>query len=80
MHNPLKNLTRREWMLWLSSLAIVTISNIAPGNVDLLTLTATWIGVTALILAAKGSVWAQILITVFSILYAAISCKFRYWC
>ena len=79
MHNPLKSLTRREWMIWLISLAIVTISNLAPGNVDLLTLTATWIGVTALILAAKGNVWAQILITVFSILYAVISWKFRYW-
>ncbi len=79
MHNPLKSLTRREWMIWLISLAIVTISNLAPGNVDLLALTATWIGVTALILAAKGNVWAQILITVFSILYAVISWKFRYW-
>ena len=37
------------------------------------------IGVTSLIFAAKGNVWAQILMIVFSILYGIISYRFRYW-
>ena len=32
-----------------------------------------------LIFAAKGNVWAQILMVVFSILYGIISWRFRYW-
>ena len=69
MNNPIKNLTRNEWILWLGSLIIITISNIISGDFNLLTLITTWIGITALIFAAKGNVWAQILIIVFSILY-----------
>lgn len=36
-------------------------------------------GATSLILAAKGNVWSQVLMTVFSILYGIISWQFRYW-
>ena len=36
-------------------------------------------GVTSLILAAKGNVWAQFLMILFSVLYGAISFRFRYW-
>ncbi len=79
MNNPIKNLTRNEWILWLGSLFIITISNIISGDFNLLTLITTWIGITALIFAAKGNVWAQILIIVFSILYGIISWQFRYW-
>ena len=79
MNNPIKNLTRSEWILWLGSLIIITISNIISGDFNLLTLITTWIGITALIFAAKGNVWAQILIIVFSILYGIISWQFRYW-
>ena len=35
-------------------------------------------GVTSLILAAKGNVWAQFLMILFSVLYGAISFRFRY--
>ena len=79
MNNPIKNITRNEWILWLGSLIIITISNIISGDFNLLTLITTWIGITALIFAAKGNVWAQILIIVFSILYGIISWQFRYW-
>ena len=79
MRNPIKTLTKKEWILWLGSLAAVIISNIMTGNMDLLTLAATCIGVTALIFAAKGNVWSPILMTVFCILYAVISWRFRYW-
>lgn len=79
MNNPLKELSLKEWCLWVFSLAIVTISNVVTGEIDLLTIVATWVGITSLIFAAKGNVWAQILMIVFSILYGIISLRFRYW-
>lgn len=79
MNNPIKNLTGKEWILWLGSLAIVIISNMASEKIDILTLIAACVGVTSLIFAAKGNVWAQILMIVFSILYGIISWRFRYW-
>ena len=66
-------------LLWICSLAAVLISNILPGHLNILTLAAALIGVTSLIFAAKGNVWAQILMIIFSILYGIISYKFRYW-
>lgn len=79
MNNPIKNLTGKEWILWLGSLAVVIISNMASEKIDILTLIAACVGVTSLIFAAKGNVWAQILMIVFSILYGIISWRFRYW-
>ena len=55
------------------------VSNLLTSDFDLLTLMAALIGVTSLIFAAKGNVWAQILMIVFSILYGIISWQFRYW-
>lgn len=77
--NPIKNLTKREWVLWMASLTVVIISNIVGKELDLLTLLAASIGVTSLIFVAKGNVWSQILMIVFSILYGIISWRFRYW-
>lgn len=79
MYNPLKELTRREWVLWLGSLAAVLAANLLAGDVDLLTLAATFVGITSLIFAAKGNVWAQILMILFSVLYGVISWRFCYW-
>lgn len=79
MNNPIKTLTRREWCLWIGSLGIVLISNALTAEFDVLTLVAALIGVTSLIFAAKGNVWAQILMVIFSILYGIISFRFRYW-
>ena len=72
-------LTKREWCLWIGSLGIVLISNALTAEFDVLTLVAALIGVTSLIFAAKGNVWAQILMVIFSILYGIISFRFRYW-
>lgn len=79
MNNPLKTLTKREWSLWLASLATVIISNLATTDLDLLTLISALVGVTSLIFAAKGNVWAQFLMIIFSILYGIISFRFHYW-
>lgn len=79
MNNPLKTLTKRDVFIWLGSLFAVIIANAATSDFDVLTLAAAMIGVTSLIFAAKGNVWAQILMIVFSILYGIISFRFRYW-
>lgn len=79
MNNPLKSLSKKEWGIWFGSLMVVTVSNLIPGDLDVLTLAAALIGVTSLIFAAKGNVWAQILMIAFSILYGIISWRFRYW-
>lgn len=79
MSNPIASLTRKEWCLWIASLLIVAASNMLNKNVDPLTLAAACIGITSLIFAAKGNVWSQILMIVFSILYGVISWQVRYW-
>ena len=79
MNHPIKQLSRRERVLWLGSLAAVALSNAASASFDLLTLCAALIGVTALLFAAKGNAWAQVLNIVFSVLYGIISYRFRYW-
>ena len=42
-------------------------------------MTAALVGVTSLVFAAKGNVWSQVLMIVFSILYGVISFRFHYW-
>ena len=74
-----KTLTPRERRLWGASILAVTLSDLASGGPDGLTLAAAWVGVTSLILAAKGNVWAQFLMILLSVLYGAISFRFRYW-
>ena len=71
--------TKKEMLLWISSMLIVGCANAAAPEFDLLILTAALVGVSSLILAAKGNVMAQILMIVFSILYGVISYRFRYW-
>ena len=46
MNNPIKTLSKREWILWMGSLAIVLISNVATTEFDGLTLMAVWSTVT----------------------------------
>lgn len=53
MYNPIKELTKREWFIWLCSLIIVLVSNLLTADLDILTLAAALIGVTSLIFAAK---------------------------
>lgn len=79
MNNPFKSFTRKEWLLWLTSLIIVTASNLLSQDISFLTLSAALIGVTSLIFAALGNAWSQVLMIVFSCLYGIISWQFRYW-
>lgn len=79
MNHPIKDLTKKEWGLWIGSIGTILTANILSGNMDILTIAAACIGITSLILAAKGNVWAQILMIVFSNLYGILSWRFRYW-
>lgn len=79
LYNPFAGMKKREWCLWIVSLIVVAVSNILAGKADPVTISATLIGVTALIFLARGDVWGQILTVVFSILYAITSYRFHYY-
>lgn len=79
MGNPMEKLTKKEWWLWIGSLCVILMANMTSERFDLLTLVASCVGVTSLIIAAKGNVWSQVLMVIFSILYGIISWQFRYW-
>ncbi len=79
MSNPIASLTKKELCVWGCSIVIIIMTNILSGSYEKLTLIASCVGVTSLIFAAKGNVWSQILMIVFSILYGIISWQFRYW-
>ena len=78
MKNPFKALTKFEWGLWISSVVIVTVSFVLYST-DYLTLTASLIGVTALIFISKGMVFGQILCVVFAVFYGIVSYFFVYY-
>ena len=71
--------TMFEICLYLISIASIIASFFIFKSNDFLTLTASIIGATFLILNAKGNVWGQILTVVFSILYGIISFKTSYY-
>ncbi len=75
----IRNLSKFEFLLWFCSVMTVTLSFIVGRNPDVLTLIASLIGVSALIFVAKGDVLGQILTVVFSVLYAFISFRMKYY-
>ncbi len=68
-----------EKLLWLISCSAVIIAYAVFGGGSILSLAASLIGVTSLILAAKGNPLSQALMIVFSILYGIISYSCRYY-
>ncbi|MBO5286732.1 MAG: nicotinamide mononucleotide transporter [Clostridia bacterium] len=77
--NPFKQLTKFELILWVISLLVVTASFLSIPQKDYLTLSASLIGVTALIFVAKGLVFGQALTVIFSVFYGIISFHFQYY-
>ena len=75
----IRSLTKFELGLWLFSLTGVTLSSVVSPAFDPLSLTASLIGVTALIFVAKGDPLGQILTVVFSVFYGVISWTFCYY-
>ena len=70
---------RTERVLWCVSVVLIVLSFCLFDRESYLTLIASLIGITALILTAKGHPISQILMIAFCILYAIISWSFRYW-
>lgn len=79
MKNPLSILSRKEKILWITSLTVVALANILSGSFNILTFCTALIGVTAVLFQAKGNIWGQIFITIFAVLYGIISWNFRYY-
>ncbi len=75
----LKYFSPFEWALWGSSTLAILLSFFLSGDFYPVTLIASIVGVSALIFLAKGNVVGQFLIIAFSILYAVVSIRFRYW-
>ncbi len=68
-----------ELLLWLVSLALITIFFCIFDGKDFLALSASLIGATSLIFCAKGNPIGQALVIVFSTLYGVISYKCAYY-
>ncbi|MBR5288561.1 MAG: nicotinamide mononucleotide transporter [Clostridia bacterium] len=83
MHNrllaPFVRLTRFERRLWLVSLLCAAVSFILSPERDALTLIASLVGLTSLILNARGEVLGQVLMVLFSFIYGVISYSFAYY-
>jgi nicotinamide mononucleotide transporter PnuC len=77
--NPFCILSKGELLLWIISLITVTASFLFSPSKDFLTLTASLIGVTALIFIARGHVFGQILSVIFAVFYGIVSYCFRYY-
>lgn len=77
--NPFKTLTVFEKTLWIVSLVTVTASYLLSPVRDMLSLSASLIGVTALIFVSKGYVFGQVLTVIFSFFYGMISLHFNYY-
>lgn len=68
-----------EISLWLFSIAIIVSSFVIFDRTNYKTLVSSIIGVTSLILNAKGNPFGQVLIIVFGILYGIISFSYSYY-
>ncbi len=79
IHNPFRDLTKFELLLWSASAVATLFSYVASSEKDVLNLIASLVGVTALIFLAKGYIIGQVLCIIFSVLYGIISLYFHYY-
>lgn len=77
--NKLGYFSKCELILWGVSALSIIVSFIIFDKTNYITLTASLIGTTSLILCAKGNTLGQILMILFSILYGIISLSFAYY-
>ena len=68
-----------ERCLWLSSIALITVSFLLFDRSSYLSLAASLIGVTTLIFCAKGNPVGQMLMIIFAMIYGYISFTFAYY-
>lgn len=79
LKNAMGYFTLGEKLLWGISVIIIVAFFVIFDGENLLTLTASLIGVTSLVLNAKGNPLGQLLMVIFSLLYGIISYSFRYY-
>ena len=74
-----KSLTTAEKILWIVSVTVILLSLIVTGRFEMLVFTASVLGISSTLFAAKGDVFGPVLIIFFSILYAIISYQTNYY-
>ena len=79
MRKTLNYFTLFEKLLWAGSVTVIVAAFLLFGKNEYLTLAASLIGITFLILNAKGNPLGQFLTIVFSVLYGKISYSFAYY-
>jgi len=79
MKKIIKYFSIGEWILWAASVASIVVFFCIFDKHDYLKLTASIIGVTSLIFAAKGNPLGPVLMIVFCILYGIISYSYKYY-
>ncbi len=77
--SKLNYFSKTEKFLWFISIFFIISSFLIFDRVNYMTLTASLIGVTALIFCAKGNPIGQVLMIIFSAFYGIISYSFRYY-
>lgn len=77
--NPFKSFSKLEWFILFFSVIAVSASFLLVPEKDYLTLSASLVGVVALIFIAKGDPLGQILCVIFSIIYAIVSFSYQYY-
>ena len=71
--------TKFEITLWFSSILFILISFLLFDRNNHFTLVSSLVGVTSLILCAKGNPWGQVLMILFSTFYGFTSYTFSYY-
>ncbi len=77
--NLLDYFTKGEWLLWGLSALFVVLSFLLLDRDNCLTMTASLIGVTAILFNAKGNPFGQLLMIAFSLIYGYISLSCAYY-
>lgn len=77
--NPFKGFSKKDWLVLILSLIVVTACNLVTPAVTWSTAAGVTVGAFALVLMARGDVWGQVLTAVFSVLYGITSWQFRYY-
>lgn len=71
--------SKGELMLWVFSVTLIITAFLIFGGNGILSLVASLIGVTSILLNAKGNPMGQFLMIIFSLLYGVISYSFSYY-
>lgn len=75
----LRYFTIIEWSLWLCSILAILSTSLYFGNQEPLAILASLIGITSLIVSAKGNPVGQGLIIIFSVIYAYLALRNNYY-